>query len=84
MLSPKARNFVRERCGAADATVTVNVHELVARTASVAVQRTVVEPMGKIDVDPGEQLVWTGATPPLATAAAKVTGAPLLVSAVAF
>jgi hypothetical protein len=82
MLSPNARNFVRASCGTAAATVTLNVHALVACTASVAVQRTVVVPTGKIDADAGVQLVCTGATPPVATGDVKVTAIPLLALAV--
>jgi hypothetical protein len=58
------------------------VHELVAWTASVAVQRTVVAPIGKTEDDAGVQLVCTGATPPEVTGAEKVTAMPALLVAV--
>jgi hypothetical protein len=73
MLSPNARNFVRVICGTGAVTVTAKLHDALACTASVAVQRTVVAPIGNIDADAGVQLVCTGATPPLATGALNVT-----------
>jgi hypothetical protein len=64
MLSPNARNLVRDSCGTGAATVTVNVQDAVACAASVAVQRTVVDPNGNTDADAGVQLVCTGGRPP--------------------
>lgn len=81
MLSPKARNVVRDSCGSGAATVTVNVHDLVVCTASVAVQRTVVAPTGKSEAAAGVQLVCTGAMPPALTGDEYETVMPLLLVA---
>ena len=67
MLSPNARNLVRDTCATGAATVTVNEHDRVACAASVAVHRTVVDPTGKVDAEAGVQAVCTGATPPAVT-----------------
>jgi hypothetical protein len=84
-LSPNARNFVRERRGIAAVTVTVKTHEVVCAAASVAVHWTVVAPTANGEPDWRVQLTWTGATPPVADAAANVTGtaAPVVDVAVA-
>jgi hypothetical protein len=76
MLSPNARIRVLASCGTGAPTVTVKLHDAVACAASVAVHRTVVVPTGNTDADAGLQLVCTGATPPVATGAAKVTAIP--------
>jgi hypothetical protein len=62
--------------------MTEKLQDAVARAASVAVQRTEVVPTGNPDADAGEQLVWIGATPPVATGAANVTVVGLLFVAV--
>jgi hypothetical protein len=56
----------------------------VACAASVAVQRTVVDPTGNTDPDAGAQLACTGATPPVATGAANVTATVFPFGDVAF
>jgi hypothetical protein len=56
MLSPNAMNFVRVMTGAA-ATVTPNVHDAARCRASVAVQLTIVVPIGK-----SVELAWLHVT----------------------
>jgi hypothetical protein len=84
MLSPNARNRVRVSCGAGAPTETVNVHDAVARAASVAVQLTDVVPIGKRDDEAGVHVVVTGGVPPEAIGCANVTLTPLAVVALTF
>jgi hypothetical protein len=83
MLSPNARNVTRDNRGMAGAvTVTVNVHDAVVCTESVAVQRTDVEPTGKIEADAGVQLEVVGGTPPVTPGVPNATVAPVALVAV--
>jgi hypothetical protein len=68
MLSPKASKRVRLIFGGC-ATVTVNVHESVRCSESVAVQVTVVEPIANTEPLGGVQLVVTGGLPSATVAA---------------
>jgi hypothetical protein len=79
VLSPKARNLVRDSWGAGAATFTLNVHDRVVGAASVAEHCTTVVPTGNCDPDAREQLTCTGAMPPVVFGAPKVTvtGLPL-------
>jgi hypothetical protein len=58
MLSPKARNRVFESVGSL-AMFTANEHVAVRLRESVAVQVTVVDPIGKDDPEPGEHVTLT-------------------------
>jgi hypothetical protein len=74
MLSPNARNLVRDSCGIGGVTVTVNVHEVDALVASVAVHCTVAAPAANAVPDARVQLTSMGSTPPLVAGALNVTG----------
>jgi hypothetical protein len=63
MLSPKARNRVFEMLGVA-AIVTLKLHDAWRPNASVAVQVTMVEPIGNGAPEGEEQNVGTGGCPP--------------------
>jgi hypothetical protein len=80
VLSPNARNFVRDSCGTGAATTTWNVHERVVGAVSVAVHCTSVLPTGNNEPEVRVQLTWTDPTPPDVIGAANVTatGLPLL------
>jgi hypothetical protein len=67
-LSPKARKRVTLRRGGA-VTVTLNLQTSVRATLSVAVQLTVVTPIGNIAPLAGEQDTVVGGVPPVAVAA---------------
>ena len=70
MLSPKARNFVRDSvCDTR--TRTVKPHAICALSASVAVHRTVVSPMGNTLPDPGSHCTAYGARPPVGAGESK-------------
>jgi hypothetical protein len=86
MLSPNARNLVRDRRTGGRLTVTVNEHDAVAACASVAVHCTEVDPTGKPDPEVLEQLICTGGTPPVTVGAENgtTTGLPLSEVAVRF
>jgi hypothetical protein len=82
MLSPNATNFTEDRTGTA-VTVTAKLHVAVRPRRSVAVQPTVVEPMGNAEPDAGTHAVVTGAEPPVAVGVWNVTcaGWPLCATA---
>ena len=74
MLSPKARNRVALMRGTwVTATCTLHVAVCAGVAASRAVQVLVVVPTGNAVPDPGAHVVVTGAVPPLAVGAAKLT-----------
>jgi hypothetical protein len=64
MLSPNAKMVVTARRGGGRVTVTVNEQLAVRRTASIAVQVTVVEPRLKAEPLGGVHVTDTGAVPP--------------------
>jgi hypothetical protein len=72
-LSPKASSLVTDNVGTI-ATLTVNAHEAVRESASVAVQVTCVEPSGKTDPDVGAHATVTGAWPFCVVGRSNVTG----------
>jgi hypothetical protein len=74
MLSPNARNLVRDSCGIGGVTVTVNAHEVDAFAASVAVHCTVAAPTANAVPDARVQLTSIGSTPPVVAGALNVTG----------
>jgi hypothetical protein len=82
MLSPNATNFTADRTGTAE-TVTAKLHVAVCPRLSVAVQPTVVEPMGNAEPDAGAHAVVTGAAPPVGIGVWNVTcaGWPLCATA---
>ena len=80
MLSPKAMNFVFA-IDWEDRTVTGKVHAACFMSASVAVHRTVVSPMGKTLPEPGSHLTVYGARPPVGVGASKCTSVPCAVVA---
>jgi hypothetical protein len=66
MLSPKATKLVAVTVGGGNCVrVTVNVHEVAAFTASVAVQVTFESPNGNTDPLGGVHDTFTGAVPPV-------------------
>src|SRR5688572_3827309 len=75
MLSPKARNLTLDNWGIF-VTVTPKVHEAVRLSESVAVQVTVVDPIGKTVPEPGLQVTWTGGWPLVADGASKWKSMP--------
>jgi hypothetical protein len=77
MLSPNAMYLRRDSC-ACLVTVTRNWHDAWRFSASVAVQPTVVIPIGKIEPDSGEQDTFTGGCPLVAAGVAKLTSRPLV------
>jgi hypothetical protein len=74
MLSPNATKCVTVNRGpAGGVTVTLKPQEATCWAASVAVQVTAVVPTGNVDPLGGTQTVVTGASPPLAVGAPKLT-----------
>jgi hypothetical protein len=82
MLSPNARNFVPCSSGigaAGSVTVTVNVHPAERPPPSIAEHITVVVPAENELFEAAEQVITTGAVPPVAIGLAKVTCAVVTV-----
>jgi hypothetical protein len=77
MLSPNARNLVRDNCGGGGVTFTVNAQDVVTAAASVAAHCTGVDPTGNSEPEARVQLTWTGATPPDVVGGAKLTATGL-------
>jgi hypothetical protein len=74
MLSPNARNLVRDSRGIGVVTVIVNEHEAAVAAASVAVHRTVLAPTANAEPDECVQVTRMGSTPPDVVGALNVTG----------
>src|SRR5436190_23440158 len=75
MLSPNAVNFVfASICDTR--TLTGNSHDACAMSASFAVQRTVLSPIGKTLPEPGSHAMMYGSLPPVGVGASKSTAVP--------
>jgi hypothetical protein len=72
MLSPNATNRVAPIRGGA-VTITANEQASVRLSASVALQTTLVDPIGNVDGLVGLHLIATGAAPPITAGAGYVT-----------
>jgi len=75
MLSPNARNRVFDSVGSLE-ILTANEHVPVRLSESVAVQETSVEPIGKLEPEPGEHVTLTVPCPPVTGGASKSSVMP--------
>jgi hypothetical protein len=75
MLSPNARNRVLDNVGSLE-MLTANEHVPVRLSESVAVQVTSVEPIGKLEPEPGEHVTLTVPWPPVTGGASKSSVIP--------
>src|SRR5215213_5167539 len=74
-LSPNARNFVFDSVGSLE-TFTANEHVAVRLSESVAVQLTVVVPIGKVVPGEGSQVTLTVPCPSVAEGMSKLIASP--------
>lgn len=75
MLSPNARKRVLDNVGSFE-MLTANEHVPVRLSESVAVQVTSVEPIGKLEPEPGEHVTLTVPSPPVTGGASKSSVMP--------